>query len=51
MAVIQNMVNPKYAPQGKQRAEDGVKSEGRSVMERIELKFAPFKIWGIPKGS
>ena len=44
MAVIQNMVNPMKAPctpvgcAGKQRAEDGVKSKGRSVMERIALQ-------------
>ena len=38
LAVIQNMVNPMYAPLGKQRAEDGVKSEGRSVMERTALQ-------------
>ena len=38
LAVIQNMVNPMYAPLGKQRAEDGVKSERRSVTERIALQ-------------
>jgi hypothetical protein len=38
MAVIQNMVNPMYAPLGKQRAEDGVKSERRTVTGRIALQ-------------
>ena len=43
LAAIQNMVNPMYAPThacmcGKQRAEDGVKSKRRSVMERIALQ-------------
>ena len=32
------MVNPMYAPQGKQRAEDGIRSERRPVMGRIALQ-------------
>ena len=38
LAVIQNMVNTMYAPRGKQRAEDGVKSKRHSVMGRIALQ-------------
>jgi hypothetical protein len=32
------MVTPMYAPRGKQRAEDGVRSEWRCGMERIALQ-------------
>jgi hypothetical protein len=43
MAVMRNVVNPMcplelVSSKGKQRAEDGVKSERRPVMERIALQ-------------
>jgi hypothetical protein len=33
-----NVVSPMYAPRGKQRVEDGIKSERRPVTGRIALQ-------------
>ncbi|MDR0908536.1 MAG: hypothetical protein LBM77_02105 [Spirochaetaceae bacterium] len=38
LAIMQNMVNPMYALQGKQRAKEGIRSERFSVMGNIALQ-------------
>lgn len=38
LVVRRNVVSPMYAPCGKQRVEDGIKSERRPVIGRIALQ-------------
>jgi hypothetical protein len=38
LVITRNVVNPMYAPRGKQRAEDSIKSEWWFVMNRIALQ-------------